>query len=69
MSESLVDFAALLKRWGAGMGLRFGAVGAFPLAADAKDAALLVTLDPGSYDWQFISVSPGFGDRGHQSCT
>ena len=29
---------------------------------------LKLTLDPGSYDWQFVSVSPGFGDRGHQSC-
>jgi hypothetical protein len=44
--------------WGGGTELTaaFGAVGAFPLAAEAKDAALLVTLDPGSYTVQVSGV-------------
>jgi hypothetical protein len=34
----------------------FTAVGAFSLAADSRDAALLVTLDPGTYS---VEVKPG----------
>lgn len=35
--------------WSAAAGPVFGAVGAFPLAAESRDAALVATLAPGSY--------------------
>ena len=50
--------------WGGGANLTaaFGVVGAFPLAANAKDAALLVTLDPGSYSVQVSGVGGTTGE-------
>ena len=44
--------------WGGGTALStaFGAVGAFPLVATTRDAALLVTLAPGSYTAQVSGV-------------
>ncbi len=50
--------------WGGGATLAaaFGSVGAFPLAANAKDAALLVTLDPGSYSVQVAGVGGTTGE-------
>lgn len=38
--------------WSAAAGPVFGAVGAFPLAAESRDAALVATLAPGSYTAQ-----------------
>ncbi len=40
----------------------FGAVGAFPLSADSKDAALVTTLTPGSYTVQVSGVNGGTGE-------
>lgn len=51
--------------WGGAAELRakFAGVGAFPLAAaDSKDAALLVTLEPGSYSAQITGVDGGLGE-------
>jgi hypothetical protein len=50
--------------WGGGANLTaaFAAVGAFPLGANAKDAALLVTLDPGSYSVQVAGVGGTTGE-------
>jgi hypothetical protein len=44
--------------WGgdAALSAAFVQVGAFALAADSKDAAILVTLDPGSYTAQVSGV-------------
>lgn len=44
--------------WGGGSSLAaaFNQVGAFPLAADSRDAALLVTLEPGNYTVQVAGV-------------
>lgn len=47
-------FVAENSAWGgrAELATAFGQVGAFPLAADSKDAALLMTLLPGAYTAQ-----------------
>jgi hypothetical protein len=46
--------------WGGGGALSaaFAQVGAFGLAADSRDAALLVSLQPGAYTVQVSSVDP-----------
>ena len=46
--------------WGGGSTLSaaFTQVGAFALAADSRDAALLQTLQPGAYTVQVTSVNP-----------
>ncbi|MCX6954644.1 MAG: immunoglobulin domain-containing protein [Verrucomicrobia bacterium] len=52
-------------QWAGGAELRaaFAAAGAFPLAAaDSKDAALLVTLEPGAYSAQLTGVDGALGD-------
>jgi hypothetical protein len=50
--------------WGGGVNLTaaFNSVGAFPLGATSKDAALLVTLDPGSYSVQVSGAGGATGE-------
>jgi len=48
--------------WSANLAATFGAVGAFPLDAGSRDAALLTTLDPGSYTVQVSGVGGGTGE-------
>ena len=45
--------------WGGSAALAgaFASAGAFPLAAGSKDAALLVTLEPGTYSVQVSGVA------------
>ncbi len=42
----------------------FGSVGAFALAANSKDSALLVTLQPGNYSVQVTGVTGVNGTTG-----
>ena len=48
--------------WGASLAPTFGAVGAFGLTAGSKDAALLVTLQPGGYTVQVSGADGGTGE-------
>ncbi|MSU47817.1 MAG: hypothetical protein EXS37_01770 [Opitutus sp.] len=48
--------------WTAALATTFAAVGAFPLDAGSRDAALLTTLDPGSYTVQVSGVGGGTGE-------
>lgn len=45
----------------AALAAAFGQVGAFPLAADSKDAALLTTLSPGAYTVEVAAASGASG--------
>jgi hypothetical protein len=53
--------------WGTGastaaqLSTAFSQVGAFPLPAGSKDAALLLTLQPGAYTVEVTSLSNGTG--------
>jgi hypothetical protein len=53
--------------WGTGastaaqLSAAFSQVGAFPLPAGSKDAALLLTLQPGAYTVEVTSLSNGTG--------
>lgn len=55
---------AVNDNWGGGAALSTGfqAVGAFPLASDSKDAALLLALEPGGYTVQISGVGRTSGD-------
>ena len=48
--------------WAASLAATFTAVGAFPLTAGSRDAALLTTLAPGSYTVQVSGVGGGTGE-------
>lgn len=48
--------------WAASLAPTFDAVGAFSLAANSRDAALLTTLPPGSYTVQVSGVADGTGE-------
>jgi hypothetical protein len=48
--------------WSAALASTFTAVGAFALDAGSRDAALLVSLDPGSYTVQLSGVNGGTGE-------
>ena len=48
--------------WSAGLAGVFGSVGAFPLSAGSKDAALTVTLPPGGYTVQVAGADGGTGE-------
>jgi hypothetical protein len=48
--------------WSAGLATTFGSVGAFPLAAGSRDAALLTSLPPGSYTAQIRGSDGGTGE-------
>jgi hypothetical protein len=48
--------------WDAGLAATFGAVGAFALPAGSRDAALLITLPPGSYSVQVRGADGGTGE-------
>lgn len=48
--------------WSSTLANTAAAVGAFPLVAGARDAALLVTLPPGSYSAQVSGVANGTGE-------
>jgi hypothetical protein len=49
--------------WNAGLTTAFGTVGAFPLVAGSKDAALTATLNPGNYTVQVQGADGGTGGR------
>jgi hypothetical protein len=48
--------------WAASLAPTFTAVGAFPLDANSRDAALLLTLAPGSYTAQVSGADGGTGE-------
>lgn len=48
--------------WAPALSSVFGSVGAFPLDANSRDAALLVTLPPGAYSAQVSGVGGGTGE-------
>lgn len=48
--------------WSATLAATASAVGAFPLVAGSRDAALLVTLPPGAYSAQIAGIANGTGE-------
>jgi hypothetical protein len=48
--------------WSGTLGPTAAAVGAFPLVADSRDAAVLVTLPPGAYSAQISGIGGGTGE-------
>ena len=48
--------------WSAGLSTTFASVGAFPLTAGSRDAALLTSLPPGSYTAQIRGADGGTGE-------
>ena len=48
--------------WGAALATTFNAVGAFPLDIGSRDAALLTSLEPGTYTVQVSGVGGGTGE-------
>ena len=48
--------------WSAGLATTFASVGAFPLTAGSRDAALLTSLPPGSYTAQIRGADGGTGE-------
>ena len=48
--------------WSPGLATTFGSVGAFPLTAGSRDAALLTSLPPGSYTAQIRGSDGGTGE-------
>lgn len=48
--------------WGSTLAATFSSVGAFPLDANSKDAALVISLNPGSYTVQVKGADGGTGE-------
>ncbi|MBL8208877.1 MAG: hypothetical protein JNM09_31960, partial [Blastocatellia bacterium] len=48
--------------WAASLSTTFTSVGAFGLTAGSKDAALLITLQPGGYTVQVSGADGGTGE-------
>lgn len=49
-------------RWDASLAATFASVGAFALPSGSKDAALVITLQPGAYTAQLSGIGGGTGD-------
>ena len=48
--------------WSGTLGPTAASVGAFPLVANSRDAAVLVTLPPGAYSAQISGIGCGTGE-------